>query len=151
MKNKLVLSRLNQLMTLADKMLVLAVLLISILLIFLTPRIIAGETSGEKEVVVTLDQQEIARYELTDNQDLKKIPFNFTAEGDNYQGVLQMKEGQVQLERLSKDISPLPIHAEMGWISQPHEMIVSMPVKLTVKIESQKENSNDQQVDLRTY
>ncbi|AGB40736.1 hypothetical protein Halha_0764 [Halobacteroides halobius DSM 5150] len=149
MTKKLGLNKLNQLMTVADKIVALIVLSVSIMLIFLTPKIIAGETSGAKEVVVTLDQQEIARYPLTNNQQLKRIKFEFTIKGKEYQGVLRMKEGKVRLERLSSEISPLPIHAQMGWISKPYEMIVSMPVKLTVTIEGQKKSK--QSVDIRTF
>ncbi|GAB6098792.1 hypothetical protein JCM16358_06710 [Halanaerocella petrolearia] len=149
MTNKLGLNKLNQIMTVADKILVLIILIMSLLLIFFAPQLVAEETSKSQEVVVNLDNKELVRYPLTNNKQLKKIKFDFVFEGEDYQGTLQMKEGKVRLERLSKDISPLPIHAQMGWISQPHQMIVSMPVKLTVTIEGEQNKKQD--VDLRTF
>ena len=126
------------------------ILIISLTLIILTPKIIAGQPTRDKEVVVTLRGREIFRHRLIDSQQEQQVKFDFTVDGKQYQGTLRMKQGRVKLKRLSEEISPLPIHAEMGWISKPYQVIVCMPIKLTVKIEA--ENSGSQsEVDVRTF
>ena len=150
MIKKLGLDKVNQLMTTADKIAVVMILIVSITLIILTPKIIAGQTAGNKEVVVTLQGQEIYRQKLSTSQQVKRANFQFIIDGEQYQGVLQMKQGKVRLERLNKEISPLSIHADMGWISKPYQMIVCMPIKLTVKIEEQGTTSQSE-VDVHTF
>ena len=142
------LAELNKLLTVADKTAIIAIILCSLVLIFVTPHFVAG-ARGNKDVVVTLADQEIYRYNLVTNQQLERVKFDFEFKGENYQGVLRIKNGKVKLERLSQDISPLPIHAEMGWISKPYQMIVCLPVKLTVTIESDSSEPNN--IDVRTF
>ena len=142
------LADLNKILTVADKVAIISIVLCSLILIILTPHLVAS-SQGNKDVVVTLENQEIYRYSLLSNQQLKRFKFSFEVEGESYQGVLKMKNGRVKLERLSQDISPLPIHAEMGWISKPHQMIVCLPVKLTVTIESDTRQNNN--IDVRTF
>jgi hypothetical protein len=150
MLEKLGVKKLNEIMTLADKISVGLIIVISLGLIGLTPQITANETAN-KEVVVTLDDKEIYEYPLEDTDQEKNIKFDFTVEGKDYQGVLRMKEGRVKLERLSEDISPLPIHANMGWISKPHQMIVCMPIKLSVTIRGGNSNKSEEGIDVKTY
>lgn len=142
------LADLNKILTVADKVAIISIVLCSLILIILTPHLVAS-SQGNKDVVVTLENQEIYRYSLLSNQQLKRFKFSFEVEGESYQGVLKMKNGRVKLERLSQDISPLPIHAEMGWISKPHQMIVCLPVKLTVTIESDAVQNNN--IDVKTF
>ena len=40
------------------------------------------------------------------------------------------------LHRLPEDIVPLSIHKDMGWISESYQMIIALPVKMYVAIES---------------
>ncbi len=142
MFKKLGWNRLKEILTLGDKIVMLVIVLVSISMLVLTPVLIV-EAGANKQVVITLKDQELYRYRLEDNPELKKIDFSFEVENKEYQGVLQMKEGKVKLERLSEDISPLPIHSEMGWISEPYQMIVSLPVQLAVTVEVKGETESD--------
>ncbi|MGM0502341.1 MAG: NusG domain II-containing protein [Bacillota bacterium] len=142
------LKQLKELLTVADKIAIITIILFSSVLIVLTPRLVAQEAKT-KDVIITLDNQEIYRYNLEDTAEAKEYEFDFKVEGVKYQGVLRMKDGKVKLDRLNKDISPLPIHAEMGWISKPYQMIVCLPVKLAVTIESNAPQQKE--VDLRTF
>jgi hypothetical protein len=142
------LKNLKKLLTMADKIAIICILVFSFGLIFLTPKLTAGGTEN-KDIVITLDSQEIYRYKLRDTSKLTKENFDFQFQGTNYQGTLNIKSGRVKLERLSEDISPRAIHAEMGWISQPHQMIVCLPVKLAITIESNNHEETD--IDLRTF
>ncbi|MBM7558006.1 NusG domain II-containing protein [Halanaerobacter jeridensis] len=142
------LSKLNQLLTRADKVAIISIILCSGLLIILTPQLVSG-AQGNKDIVVKLAEQEIYRHNLSKEEKLKRVKFNFDFKGESYQGVLRIKNGKVKLERLNKNISPLAIHSEMGWISKPYQMIVCLPVKLTVTIESNNSEQND--IDVRTF
>ena len=142
------LGELKRLLTFADKVAIITIIIFSVGLIIVTPRLIAEDTAN-KDVVVTLDKQEIYRFDLENNSKLKKMEFDFTVDQTEYQGILKMKKGRVKLERLSENISPLPIHANMGWISKPHQMIVCLPVKLAVTIEGDSGGNKD--IDLRTF
>ena len=139
---------LKELLTFADKITIITIIVFSLGLIIATPKLIAEDTA-DKDVVITLDKQEIYRFDLENNSKLKKIEFDFMVDQTEYQGILKMRNGQVKLERLSEDISPLPIHANMGWISEPHQMIVCLPVKLAVTIEGDSGENKD--IDLRTF
>lgn len=141
-------ANLNGLLTTADRVVIILILLSSIFLIIITPHL-AARGEGEKDVVVTLADREIYRRRLRDSSQLKRVKFNFNYQGTTYQGVLRIKNNRVKLERLNKDISPLAIHAEMGWISEPHQMIVCLPIQLTVTIESN--SSRQDKIDLRTF
>ena len=141
-------ANLNGLLTTADRVVIILILLSSIFLIIITPHL-AARGEGEKDVVVTLADREIYRRRLRDSSQLKRVKFNFNYQGTTYQGVLRIKNNRVKLERLNKDISPLAIHAEMGWISEPHQMIVCLPIQLTVTIESN--SSRQEEIDLRTF
>ncbi len=143
-----VLSTVGKLMTRADKVVVIFILMISIGMIILTPNIIV-DANDNKQVVITLEDKELYRYHLEENIKEKRINFSFEIKEKKYQGTLRMKEGRVRLERLSEDISPLPIHAEMGWISEPYQMILCMPIKLAVTIESK--NAENSKVDGVSY
>ena len=63
-----------------------------------------------------------------------------------------MKNGKVMLHRLPEDIVPLSIHEDMGWISKPYEMIVALPVEMTISIEGSSENEKeDDEYDVIVY
>ena len=143
-----ILSKIKKLMTKADKVVAISVLIISLGMIIVTPSLIVS-ANDDKQVVITLEDKELYRYHLEKSSELKKIEFSFKIKSKEYQGILKMKEGKVKLERLSENISPLPIHAEMGWISEPYQMILCMPIKLAVTIESK--NSEESKVDAISY
>jgi hypothetical protein len=152
MIKKLGLKKLNEMTTIADKITIGVIVTISIILIVVTPRIIADEnSSAQKIVVVKLQNEKIYSIPLKKSSQIKRDKFKFTVDGEQYQGVLYMKNGKVKLERLNKEISPLPIHAEMGWVSESYQMIVCMPIKLTVTIEEKGQVNRNKEVDVHTF
>ncbi|WP_408954466.1 NusG domain II-containing protein [Natroniella sp. ANB-PHB2] len=151
MIKKLGLDKVNKIMTVADRVVVVLVILISLSMIVLAPKVITKEVDGNKEVVVTMDNEEVYRHKLLETEGLERIEFDFSFEGEEYQGVLKMKGGEVRLDRLNREISPLPIHHDMGWISQPYQMIVSMPIKMVVTVEAVQEIETEQDIDVMTF
>ncbi len=90
---------------------------------------------GQREAVVTLGGAEIARFPLAEDEGESVQPFSFVYNAKEYTGQLLFAGARVRLLRLPEEISPLPIHANMGWISQPRQVIVCLPIELVVRIE----------------
>lgn len=127
-----------KIMTKADKLLIIFIIIGSIASIFTIPKLLANN-SAEKEVIVSVDGIEIARFELVDSPEsvFKEIPFEMN--GKEYTATFEMKDGSVMLHRLPEEIVPLGIHENMGWISESYQMIVALPAKMYVTVE---ENAN---------
>lgn len=101
-----------------------------------------GEVTGQKMVSIVKDGVEIYRTELRDDR-TETLSFPFVHDGKSYTGILEMKGGAVRLHRLSEDIVPLGIHEDMGWIREPYEIIVALPIKLYVSVESEAPSDVD--------
>ncbi len=99
------------------------------------PRLFGDNGQGRREAVVTVDRQEVFRREIPrDHQEQHQ--FTFTVKGQEYEGTLTLDRGEVFLHRLQRDIVPLPIHRDMGPISQTYQTIAAVPARLLVRIES---------------
>lgn len=123
-----------KMITKADIILIVLVFILSTTSIFAIPKFLT--TGAElKEIVVNLDGSEIYRFPLEYTEESKFIEFSFVFNTEEYVGKLELLEGSVRLHRLSKDISPLSIHADIGWISESYQMIISLPIKLYISIE----------------
>lgn len=125
--------------TKGDIALIISIFILSIVSIFMIPKLVTAPTEG-KEIVVVLDGKEIHRFPLEESPESEFIEFPFEIRGREYTGKLELKDGYVRLHRLSDEISPLSIHADMGWISEPYQMIVSLPIKMYITIEDVAEN-----------
>ncbi|HZK56869.1 MAG TPA: NusG domain II-containing protein [Clostridia bacterium] len=124
-----------KIMTKADKILILFILISSIAGIFAVPKLLTNADSA-KQVIVNVGGEEVARFALvnTPESEFKEIPFRVKEK--EYIARFEMKNGKVMLHRLSEDIVPLGIHRDMGWIGESYQMIVALPVKMYVTIES---------------
>ncbi|HZX21095.1 MAG TPA: NusG domain II-containing protein [Clostridia bacterium] len=124
-----------KIMTRADKILILFILVSSITGIFAIPKLLSNANSA-KQVVVSVAGEEIARFALinTPESEFKEVPFRVNEK--EYTARFEMKNGKVMLHRLPEDIVPLGIHRDMGWISESYQMIVALPVKMHVTVES---------------
>ena len=140
-----------KIMTKADKILILFILVSSIAGIFAIPKLLTSANSA-KQVVVNVAGEEIARFALMNapESEFKEVPFKVNEK--EYMARFEMKNGKVMLHRLPEDIVPLGIHRDMGWISEPYQMIVALPVKMYVAVESDipSENGNSD-IDIIIY
>ncbi|MFW6264709.1 MAG: NusG domain II-containing protein [Bacillota bacterium] len=128
-------------MTYYDKLLIISLAIISILSIIFYPILILENRETDRYAVVEIDNQEIYRYHLDGSERIEE--FTFTVDGEEYVGRLEIDGERVRLQRLSKDILPLPIHSDTGWIEKQYEIIIALPVKLTVKIISETKEEED--------
>lgn len=127
-----------KIMTKADIALIIFVFILSIVSIFTIPKLLTSNENS-KEVVVYLDGYEIHRFPLVESPESEFIEFPFEINGKEYTGKLEMKDGYVRLHRLPEEISPLSIHADMGWIRESYQMIVSLPIKMYIAVEDATE------------
>lgn len=130
-----------KIMTKADIGLIIVVFILSIVSIFTIPKLLTTDGNG-KEIIVYLDGNVIHRFPLIESEESEFIDFPFEFSGRNYTGRLEMKDGYVRLHRLSDEISPLSIHADMGWIREPYQMIVSLPIKMYITVEDAAEEES---------
>lgn len=139
-----------KLMTKADKILIVFILVGSIASIFAIPRLLTNADSA-KQVVVNIAGEEVARFALvnTAESEFKEVPFKVS--GKEYMATFEMKNGKVMLHRLPEEVVPLSIHKEMGWISESYQMIVALPVKMYVAIESDTSSPDDELFDIIVY
>ncbi|SNS49998.1 hypothetical protein SAMN05446037_1011112 [Anaerovirgula multivorans] len=130
-----------KIITKADIALIIVVFILSIVSIFTIPKLLVADGNG-KEIVVYLDGNIIHRFPLIESPESEFIEFSFEINDSNYTGRLEMKDGYVRLHRLSDEISPLSIHADMGWIREPYQMIVSLPIKMYITVEDAEEEES---------
>lgn len=97
---------------------------------------------GAKEIVIEKDGQEIYRKSMKEEEEYS-VSFPFSHDGKDYEGNLIVRDGAVRLERLPEEIVPLPIHENMGWISNTHEIIVALPIKMVITVESPAQSEVD--------
>lgn len=138
-----------KIMTKADKILIFFILISSVAGIFAIPKLLTSANSA-KQVVVSVAGEEIARFSLinTPESEFKEVPFKVNEK--EYIARFEMKNGKVMLHRLPEDIVPLGIHRDMGWISESYQIIVALPVKMYVAIESDVPPENEE-LDIIVY
>ncbi len=134
-----------------DIILIIMVALLSVGALFAVPLVLGEAGGGGKTIVVTMDGEELYRFPLTDSNELELIEFPLEVDGTTYQAVLEVQDGAVRLQRLPNDISPLSIHADIGWIREPYQMIVSLPVKLYISIIYEEEQEGAPEIDAMVY
>ena len=134
-----------------DIILIVLVALLSVGALFAIP-LLLGEANGDgKEIVVTMDGQEIHRFLMPQSSELELIEFPLEVDGTTYTAVLETQDGAVRLRRLPDEISPLSIHADMGWIREPYQMIVSLPIRLYISLEYTDAEADLPDIDTIVY
>jgi hypothetical protein len=84
-----------------------------------------------KEVIVQYNGEVIANIQLNLDKESKTYDFKF---GENI-GTIEVKEGQVRMLPMDKDICPNGICSDTGWIKNSYQSIVCLPNKIIVTIE----------------
>lgn len=136
---------------LGDLILIIMVALLSVGALFAIP-VVMGEANGDgKEIVVTMDGQEIHRFPMPQSSELELIEFPLEVGVTTYNAVMEAQDGAVRLQRLPDEISPLSIHADIGWIREPYQMIVSLPIRLYISLEYTDEDASIPEIDTVVY
>lgn len=134
-------------LTLGDKILILSTLIISVISIILIP-IFLMDNFDSKVAIVKVSNEVVAEIPINQNEEEEIHTFEFYVDNKKYEGSLVSKDGSVKLNRLPDEIVPLGIHQDMGWISSSYEILVALPIQLTVTIE---EENNKSEFDAISY
>lgn len=132
----------KKILKLGDKLLIISIIVLSISWILYIP--VLSDNLNEKVAVVKIKDEVIFRHGIDENKD-EIVPFEFEVKDNKYTGYLEIKDGAVRLQRLPEEIVPLGIHNDMGWINSEYEIIVALPISMTVTIESSQ--SENQEID----
>lgn len=133
-------------LTKGDKIIILLVLIFNSIPLFI-PLIRAEDGMQDKKIMIRVDGELIREIPLKVDGKTRFEEFSFSVGDKEYHGKLETKDGKVRLQRLPKEITPKAIHADMGWISKEHQMIVALPVKLVITVEGEE----DHEVDILSY
>ena len=141
---------LRKIMKPGDYILILMVVLLSIGAFLTIPRLLT-QPEGEKTIVVNMDGEEIHRFPMENRGEPYYIDFPFTFGGEEYTGRLEVNDGAVRLHRLPEEIVPLPIHSDMGWISESYQMIISLPIRMYISLEVDEDPEDHPEIDVFAY
>ncbi|MFQ6094069.1 MAG: NusG domain II-containing protein [bacterium] len=131
-----------RLLTLADKVLILLLISISIASLLYIGSL--SFSASKKYAVVEVDGKEVQRVVVTtESKMVRKISF------PRGEGVLEVFGGKARMRPMTRRACPQGICSRMGWIQRPGEMIVCVPNKLIVRIEQQGSEVNA--LDAVTY
>ena len=138
-------------MKMGDFILVVLVALVSLGALFAIPLLLGEATGNGKIIVVSMDGQEIHRFPMPESDEMETIDFPLEVGGREYSATLEVLDGAVRLRRLPDEISPLSIHADMGWIREPYQMIVSLPIRLYITVKYAEEQEGPPEIDTLVY
>jgi len=132
----------GKLLKIGDKILIVLIIVLSISWIMYIP--VLSDNLNDKVAVVKIKDEVIFKYQINDDVD-EVVPFEFEVKEKKYTGYLEIQNGAVRLQRLPEEIVPRGIHNDMGWIRSEYEIIVALPISMTVTIESNQ--SDNQEID----
>lgn len=124
-------------MTLGDKLLIGILIVMGVFSMFYISGLAIDGSSAK--VIVQVDGIQVAKYHLNMDKQPKTYDFKF---GEHI-GVLQMQDGRVRMLPMNLDICPGKVCSDTGWIQESYQMIVCLPNKIMVTIESMEENDID--------
>ena len=97
-------------------------------------------TDSNKEKAVIQVQGKIIK-EIPLNKYVKSKIYKFNFNGNN--GYIEIKDGNVRMLEMNRKICPKKICSNTGWINNKYEIIVCLPNKIEVSIESSKDDKLD--------
>ena len=113
----------------SDLKLVIVIVVIIIIFILITK---VFESKDNKKALVYYENKLVQTIDLS----LPEIN-EYQVDGYNGKVVIETKKDSI---RVKEEISPLHICSRQGWISSPYQVIVCLPNKIVIKIES---NNNE--------
>jgi hypothetical protein len=122
--------------TLWDKLLISFLIAASIITTILTTT--AGKIVGQKDIVVKVDNMVVKKVPVNKDTDNKTYSFDFNGNT----GYIEVKNGAVRMLEMPEDICPEGVCSDTGWISKKYQVIVCLPNNITVSVE---ENNIDNQ------
>lgn len=120
-----------------DIIIILIILILSII-VSISIKAIDGITSNDKYAVVKVKGEVVKKIKINRTQN-ETHTFNFNMSS----GMIEIKNGKIRLQRMSRQLCPRGICSNTGWISTSYQMIVCLPNNITVEIEEAEEITNE--------
>jgi len=99
-----------------------------------------NNTSNNNEKVIIQVQGQIIKKIPLNKYEKSKI-YKFVFNGNN--GYVEIKNGAVRMLEMDRKICPKKICSLTGWVSKKYQVIVCLPNKIIVSIESAKDETLD--------
>ena len=116
----------------SDKRFIFISIVITVLFYIFSETLFSMFTSDHKEAVVYYQDREIARYDMSINQE-------HTVQGSLGDVVIEVKDNQV---RIKTETSPLHVCSIQGWQEKTNVTLICLPNNLYVRIENARDIDN---------
>lgn len=123
------LNKLGEILTPYDKILIILIILVTLVGVGWSTFHFMDQSA--KYIVIERNNKEVHKIRLVSGLE-KKV----TLELNPGKAVIVIKEGKVRILEMPKDICPLGICANTGWINKVGEMIVCMPNRIVISIKA---------------
>lgn len=124
--------KINDITTIYDKILIAAVLILSLIMLVIPFYLLGAGEDGEKYLIVQQNDQIIREIPLQDSYQEK---ITFQVEGPIGIHIIEAENGRVRVKEAPAD-DPLKICEKTGWIEREGPIIVCVPNRLSIWIES---------------
>ncbi len=124
--------KINDITTIYDKILIAAVLILSLIMLVIPFYLLGAGEDGEKYLIVQQNDQIIREISLQDSYEEK---ITFQVEGPIGTHIIEAEDGRVRVKEAPAD-DPLKICEKTGWIEREGPIIVCVPNRLSIWIES---------------
>lgn len=95
--------------------------------------------SIDKKSAVVEVNGEVVKEILINKNTKETYEFNFA---DNV-GYVEVKDGNIRMLKMDKDICPQQICSETGWIEYKYETIICLPNKISINIQGVEDRNNE--------
>ena len=124
--------KINDITTIYDKILIAAVLILSLIMLVIPFYLLGAGEDGENYLFVQQNDQIIREIPLQDSYEEK---ITFRVEGPIGTHIIEAEDGRVRVKEAPAD-DPLKICEKTGWIEREGPIIVCVPNRLSIWIES---------------
>ena len=124
--------KINEIITIYDKILIAVIIFVSLVMLLFPFFIFASKESDDLYLLVQQDNDIVREIALADSYEEKII---FEVEGPIGNHIIEVNNGRVRVKEAPKD-DPLKICEKTGWIDRTGPIIVCVPNKLSIWIES---------------
>ncbi|MGM0472036.1 MAG: NusG domain II-containing protein [Bacillota bacterium] len=135
--------KLQQIMTIYDKILIGFILAVTVVGIGWSTFNFITTNQAAEFVVIKHQGQVHSKIRLSSTLE-KKVEIDL----DHGQAEVLIKDGRVRMLEMERDVCPLGICYQTGWIDSPNEMIVCVPNQIMVSIESEADSN---EIDAEAY
>ncbi|ADL11977.1 NusG domain II-containing protein [Acetohalobium arabaticum] len=124
--------KLRGILTTYDKILIISILLFTIVGIGWSVFNLAEDNQSAKYVVIEHKNQVLNKFRLT--SDFQK---RITIDLDHGTAEIMVENGEVRMMEMPREICPLGICSDTGWVSNVGETIVCIPNQIVIAVEAQ--------------